>query len=480
MFAGLGRREYVLIVLISLGAAVAVSFAYDRYAFRKKWTEVKAKIPAMSLYIFLNAAILHFFYITYTRTFERQHDVIGFRNGKGIGQAALIEYLMEKGALPDFDPTTRWGFFQPLLHHIVAAVLLKVNLLRGMNYDAACETIQILTFIYSLVFIIYGFRILRLMGLRNRALHTGEALIALHPVLTLLSGSVNNDMMSHMFMVMAAYYVLKWYKRDTITDLCFTAAATGLSMMAKLSGVLIAPAAAFLMLWKLVDDIKNKGNVLNRIMQYILFGIIVFPLGLFFPLRNLILFKVPVTFVPEVGEELTGHSIFSRIFDIRTRSPFAAMIKNGDSYDEFNIFLGMIKTGLTGEYDLSASNPYITPFAWVLFLSGSILFIVDVILFFRIFCRKDIIKEVPIRLFWVILILTGAVFMLKLMFSAPNFSSQDARYIAWIVVPAALLPGLILSDKPGGAADYFITGISAIFCISSAAVYYVLGIPGMM
>ncbi len=258
MFSNLSRREYALLVIIALGFCAIVSYVYEKYAFRETENRIKEKIPGMSLYLFLNAAFLHIFYIIYTRTFERQHDVIGFRNGKGIGQAALIEFLMENGKLPDFDPTKRWGFFQPLLHHIIAAVMLKINLLRGMNYDRACETIQILTLIYSLVFILYGFRILRLMGLNGWSLHISEALIAFHPLLTLLSGSVNNDMMSHMFMLMAVYYGLKWYKNDSAADLMLTALMTGLSMMAKLSGVLAAPAIAFLMLAKLYDEIKNN------------------------------------------------------------------------------------------------------------------------------------------------------------------------------------------------------------------------------
>ena len=477
MFAGLSRREYTLLVIILLAACAIVSFIYDRYAVRGKWSAVRSRIPGMSLYLYLNAAILHFFYITYTRTFERQHDVIGFRNEKGIGQAALIEYLMENGRLPDFDPTKRWGFFQPLLHHITAAVLLKINLIRGMNYDRACETIQILTFIYSMIFILYGFRILRLMDLKGKGLHIAEALIAFHPLLTLLSGSVNNDMMSHMFLIMAVYYGLKWYKTDSITDLCLTALVTGLSMMAKLSGILVSPAIAFLMVNKLYTCIKEKGNILNRFIQYIIFGVIVFPLGLFFPLRNLILFNVPVTYMPDVGEELTGYSILSRIFDIRTDTPFACMVKNGDPYDEYNVFLGLIKTSLTGEYDLAAVNGKITIFAWILFISGVVLFIVDMILFIRIFSGNDIIKSVPIRVFWVILILTGVLFMLRLVFTVPNFSSQDSRYIAWIIVPAALLPGLYATYKPEGKEEMLLIACTAVFCISSAAVYYILGMP---
>ncbi len=463
----LSRREYlVFIILLGLGS-VLVSYAAGKV--------FKKKDLFLPLLIFLNSFFLHIFYISYTDTWVRQHDVIGFGNRKGIGQAALIEYLLNEGKLPDFDPTTRWGFFQPLLHHIIAAAALKISLLRGMNFGRACENLQILTLIYSMVFIFYGFRILALMGLKGKALYLSEALLAFHPVLILLSGSINNDMLSHMFLVMAVYYVLKWQREDRLTDLLLTALFTGLSMMSKLSGVLIAPAVAFLMINRLISDRKERDRLLKRIGEYTLFALIVFPCGLFFPLRNLILFSVPLTFMPEVGEDLSGYSLFQRFADIRTATPYACMIKNGNPYDEFNIFLMLIKTGLTGEYDYSVYNPYITPFAWLLFISGSILFITVSILFI-LHLRGKLIKEVPIRRFWSILILTGIFFQLRLMIAVPNFSSGDIRYIAWIILPAALLIGLKIQSGRKLAAG-FIYPASGVFIISSAAVYYLLGLP---
>ena len=244
-------------------------------------------------------------------------------------------------------------------------------------------------------------------------------------------------------------------------------------MMSKLSGVLAAPAIAFIMLYKLWSDFREKKDPKPRIGSYALFGLIVFPLGLFFPLRNLILFNVPLTYMPKVGEELTDYTLVQRIFDIRTLTPFACMEKNGNPYDEFNIFLLLIKTGLTGEYDLSVNNPKVTPFAWILFISGVLLFISVIILFIYVLFTDRFIKDVPLKIFFVILIMTGILFMLRLMFKAPNFSSGDLRYIAWITVPAALLPGLYI-EKRTGAAAALLEVLSVVFVSSSAAVYFLL------
>ncbi len=467
LFSEISRREYIVLIILLTAGAAALSFVYGRFS--------KDKEKAVPLFIFLNAALLHFFYIAYTPTYVRQHDVIGFGNNKGEGQAALIEYLMNNRHLPDFDPREKWGFFQPLLHHIIAAVMLKINLLRGMNYGAAAESIQILTFIYSMVFILYGFRIFRLLGLKGAPLYAAEALTAFHPALTLLSGSVNNDMLSHMFFIMAVFYTLKWYKEDRLPDLLLTALCTGLSMMAKLSGVLIAPAAAFLMLCKLYEGREDKHKILKRIKEYALFAIIVFPLGLFFPVRNMLLFKVPPMFMPEVGEDLSGYGIFSRLFDIRTLKPYTCMVKYGDSYDEYNYLLTLIKTSLTGEFDLGAANPYITVFAWILFVSGILLFITVTVLFIM-YISARLKEETPVRVFFTVLILTGIIFQAKLMISVKSFSAGNFRYIAWMIVPAAYLTGLGIRDSGKKAAGSIYTE-SSVFIFSAAAVYYLLGLP---
>ena len=152
--------------------------------------------------------------------------------------------------------------------------------------------------------------------------------------------------------------------------------------------------------------------------------------------------------------------------------------------DEFNIFLLMIKTSLTGEYDFSGVNPYIGFFAWMLFISGVLLGITAAVILVLYISGKCFKNEVPIRLFWSILILTGVFFMLRLMITVPNFSSGDMRYIAWITVPLCMMNGMYLSDgnagwkgwKPGGA-ELFIIGESIMFVIASMGVYYLLGMP---
>ncbi len=470
----LTRREYGLLVLIlmalTIGAAVFIS--------------KKLKKDGVLFGTFVTALILRIFYIIYTPTWERQHDVIGFNNGKGIGQAALIEWLAENMKLPDFDPRKRWGFFQPLLHHMIAAAWLKINTALGIAYDRACENIQILTLIYSMILVFYGYRIFKKMELSGLPLAAAVFMLALHPSFILMSGSVNNDMLCLTLLIMSVFYAINWYNDSGYGNIVKTALCIGGAMMAKLSGFLAAPAIAFLFLVKLIRG--GKKEAVEHLKQFVLFGCISFPIGLFFPFRNLILFGVPLMYMPEVGEPVGSHSVLSRIFDVRVTSPYSSMVKNGNAFDEFNVPVAMIKTSLTGEYDFGAVNRYITPFAWVLFVTGvilaCILFIATIVYTVRP-CKsadgkEELFKDPVIRIFWAIFYAVGLVFYLRLAFSVPNFSSEDFRYVAYLIVPESLYLGLLITEFRGNKIiTIAIMTLIALFGCASAGVYFLLGLP---
>ena len=457
------RREYGIAIILVLVLMLFFNYLWMR----------KSKISSSLIFTLLTSVILHAFYIVYTPTWERQHDVIGFENGKGIGQAAYIEWFYEHWSLPDFDPRKKWGFFQPALHHIIAAAWLKINTLIGFGYTAATENIQILTLIYCVIITIYALRIFKLMGLEGRSLETAFALAALHPSLTLLSGSVNNDTLCIMLMVMTCFYALKWEKNETAGNIFKTALCMGLSMMTKLSGVLAAPAVAWLFLIKWI--VGEKKEFLKHLGQYILFALVSIPLGMFFPLRNYLVFGIPFNYTPKVGEKLIYDDISSRFTDVFTLTPFASMVKNGDAFDEYNIILAGLKTSLTGEFNFTGANRYMIYAAWFLFAAGVILLAVTCFSVIKIMITGKNIMALQIRVFWSILYLTAIAFYLNLCLSIPNFSSQDFRYIAYLIVPNALFIGLARQHSQV-AIRVIITASSLLFIIGSVAVYLLLGV----
>ena len=68
--------------------------------------------------------------------------------------------------LIDFDPRLRWGFFQPPLHHMIAALWIRLLEFAGIAYEAACEHVQVLTWVYSLITLFFAYLIFRYMKLK--------------------------------------------------------------------------------------------------------------------------------------------------------------------------------------------------------------------------------------------------------------------------------------------------------------------------
>lgn len=457
------RREYGCAALVFLAVAALLAFLWNK----KKKADFCITLAA------LTAVVLRGLYIWYTPTWIRQHDVIGFSNGKGIGQAAFIEWFYEKHMLPDFDVRERWGFFQPALHHILAAIWLKINTLIGFGYSAACENIQVLTCIYSLVITYFAYKIFIQSGLRGTALKIAFAITALHPSFILAAGSVNNDTLCVMLTVMAMYFALQWERKSTYKNILLTGLCIGLSMMTKLSGVLIAPAVAYLFLDKWIRSGKEK--FLYYLKQYVSFGIVAFPLGLFFPFRNFLKFGVPLNYTPPVGEALEKTDLVSRFLDVKTLTPFTCLIKNGDSYDEFNIPLAIMKTSLTGEDNFALSNSYELIPAWILLISGALLAVAALIATVYLVFMGSKFLALQTRVFWGILYIVSVGFMINLCLSIPNFSSQDFRYVSYLIVPESLALGHLVQQykfwrKPAEA-------VTAVFALSSLAVYTLLGLP---
>ena len=206
------------------------------------------------------SALLRLFYVYYTPAWRRQHDVIGF--GAEEGQAAFIEYFHQGHMLIDFDPRLRWGFFQPPLHHMIAALWIRLLEFAGIAYEAACEHVQILTLIYSLITLFFVFLIFRYMKLDDEALLAAFAIAAVHPGFILMAGSVNNDMLAVMFTVMTIFFGLKWYDDPSWLYTVILAFTIGLGMMAKISAALAAIALIIIVIGQfIINHFSKKAGV---------------------------------------------------------------------------------------------------------------------------------------------------------------------------------------------------------------------------
>lgn len=447
--------------------------------------------------------LLKIAYILYTPVWCRQHDVINF--GAEEGHAAYIEYLLNNRALPDFDPREKWAFFQPPLHHMIAALWMKINTKFGIPIQQAQENVQVLTLFYTSSITMISYYIFKEFHLKKWGMRIACMIMAFSPVFILMSGSINNDALCIALQTAAFYFAIKWYQEPNFSSILLIAVSIGGSMMTKLSGGSIAPAIAVLFLLKLltapVDDVANppavkvfhikylKTNLKCYWLQFVAFALVCLPLGLWSPIRNKVLFDIPLNYTPAVGEGLAQYSFFQRLFDFRLSSVYPAMINNGDVYDEYNVLLAMIKTSLFGEYNFGNTNPLVNPFAVLLFITAVLLAITALAatLFFLFSRRSSLTFEG--KLFLGIFYATQLIVYFSFAFKQLYFSSQDIRYIAGILIPESLFLGLladrlnpaengtsVINSKPQSFAFFTLLACTELFAICSICIYIGIGL----
>ncbi len=455
------------VFLLMMISVAAVMGAFRRFGFE----------TGVVLVICMSAFLIRADYIIYTPTWIRQHDVIGF--GTGMGQAGYIEYFLENGHLPDFDPRKIWGFFQPPLHHITAAIWLKLQMAAGSVFgwgtDRCRENVQVLTLIYSCLTTWLGCKCVAFLKLTRRSYMCAVALMACAPCFIFLSGSINNDILCILLQIAGMYFFFCWMKTPVFKYIIPAALFMGLSMMAKLSGIMLAAPIGCIMLFRLFCTIrdKEKKKTGDLVLQYLVFALISIPLGIFYPVRNLLLFGIPVTYTPKVGEPIEGVTFAERIFSPGSENtPFTCLRASGHAYDEFNVPLAIIKTALFGEADYSGVSAFATLTGRILLVSAALAAVFTFISVLKELFRKD---KNEYGMFMVIYILFSFAFLIRLCFNIPNFSSQDFRYIAHVIIPAAGLYVQLMNDSKKQV-RYVMSFVAGVYCLSSLAMYLQAGL----
>ncbi len=421
--------------------------------------------------IILGGVLIKLIYVLYTAIWTRQHDVIDF--GVGEGHAGYIEYIYNNLSLPTGDPREKWAFFQPPLHHIISAVYMRICTHFGTSFRQACENVQMLTFFYVAATVFLAYYICKELKLGHLGTKIVLLLVCFHPTFTIMSGSINNDALSLFLSVLSVYIVILWYKNPCFKLIVFLAFSIGGAMMAKLSGGLVAPAVASLFILKLI---KDKEHIKKYILQFVTFGIIVFPLGLWWEIKNMIKYGMPFNYIPVVGEQLT-QGVLSRIFDIRTHSIYPSLISNGDAYDEYNVLLIMLKTSLFDDSNLSLETGKVNVIAIILFVSALILLLLSLYATIKVLRDKE--KKLPLewKLLLGVLYITLVVAYFSFALGSNNYSAGSFRYISLIIIVEALFLG-IYADQYRDKKHIFFRALLAMtlaFCVSSFGTYFILG-----
>lgn len=413
----------------------------------------------------------------------RQHDVYDF--GGPSGHAAYIEYFYTHWRLPDFDPRSVWQFYHPPLHHFLAAVWLKLQTLLGVPYAAAVEGLQFLTLFYASTAVLLCKRILKQLRLQGKPLLFAVLIVAFSPAFILFSGSVNNDILSVLFLLSAVLSVLKWQESGALPHLLQTAVWIGLGMMTKTSAAMVAIPIAVLFLVKLIGS-RQKIRLIGR---YCLFGVIVFPLGLWWPVRNALRFGMPFNYVPKLSETVDQYVGFHTLAERFT--PFVGLggrpTFSWSGTFEYNAWSGLFKSSAFGEY---AMGNYSAPAAGL----ENVLFVFTLAVCLLSFAAMVYVLLTGYREHtagkWFMAMLYAATLISYLVFCYrfPHSCTMNIRYASPLILTGAFFTGAAgqkigeHTGAPGlkGALCAGINYISALcicgFAVFSACVYTLLGV----
>lgn len=435
-------------------------------------------VEVVCILLILMGVIIRMMYITYTSLDVRQHDVHLFFSGQE-GHSEYIEYLYNNMRLPDFDPRDKWQFYHPPLHHIIFVLWLKFLNLFGLKIESGINTLQYLTVIYSTLFSVFAFRTFAKIGLKEKGLITATALVAFHPTLIILSGSINNDMLSSLFAAMAIFYTVKWSQDKKFSDIVKIAFCIGLGMFTKLSVGLLAPAVAIVFLMVFIKNIKEWKKY---VAQFALFGIICCPLGLYWSVRNYVRFGVPLNYVPKLSEntfQYIDKSPLSRLTDwslYQFASPFTQWGESRGTYAEFNPFIALLKNSMFDEGTFFGESITLQAFCVGLFLVNIVIVAFSLVaMVTAIIKSKNLSIEVKTLFGLIFAVIFGNYVNFCIQY--PHICTQNTRYCVPLIMTGAAFVGLFINEAEKTGNKYHKGSVAVLskccgaFCALSTIVY---------
>lgn len=401
-----------------------------------------------------------------------QHDVSSFSPDQAGFHDTYILYIYNNFTIPDVDVRDYGQFYHPPLHYIVTALFFRLQNVLPVKFASDINGLKVLPMLWTSFLILFAKKILEQLKIEGRALAFSMMLIVFCPQMIFLSIQVNNDALALMLFVCSVFLALRWYNKPELTTILLLAISLGCAMMTKLSMGFAAVPVAWIFLAKLIKTGRKKAGELIR--QFVSFALVVFPLGLWFPIRNLICYNVPVTYVYEIDSsanmDVWMYSPIQRLFAPSKEILSTPYLQQGVEHNDFNIFLGLIKSGLFD--DRTFENGYLTGTGRAMAAVSAVLIIAIIICAiagaigrFNKSGRKILDNTEGIS-FWIltaVLVISEIVFCFK----HPVVCTEAFRYIAPMLVPAAFFGGSIMQSdgKTAKAASVCLKVLIALFVL---------------
>ena len=422
----------------------------------------RKKLKAEDLVVSVLAAgfVMRAVMVIFTPLNFYQHDVSNFSGRQAGFHDSYILYIYDNFTIPDVDVRYYGEFYHPPLHYILSALFLRLHNVLPLKFAGDIDGLKILPMLWTSYTVLFSKKILERLKIDGKALAFSLLFISLNPHMIYLAIQVNNEALALMLLVGALYFALEWYEKPELKKILYTALCIGCAMMTKLSMGFVAFPVAWVFLAKLIKTSKTKAEKGTKkpalktndlIKQFAAFAAVVFPLGLWFPLKNLIGYGVPMTYVYAIDSSANMDVwMYSPLQRLLLPSP--ELLKNpfimeGAAGNDFNIFLAIIKTGLFDERQYE--SPYMITIARIMvaltFILTIVVLIAAVIGAVRRYKEsgKKLLGNTEGIAMW-ILAVAFVIPEIVFCFKYPVTCSASFRYISPILITIAFWSGSIM------------------------------------
>jgi 4-amino-4-deoxy-L-arabinose transferase-like glycosyltransferase len=375
-------------------------------------------------------------FVLYKPTYAAYHDLGEITTEGYYGHASYVLKIFETGRLPDEN---LGQYYHPPFFHILAACAMKVTgkVLHITDEVYLFEATKIISCAATCFTLLTFRKILRELNTGRTATVIALSIGAFLPINYMLGGWINNDALVTFFMTWIILYTIRWYKNPAWGNTILLALGFGLGMFTKISCAILAFYTGIVMLirfWKSIREKSWKG----LLWKFALFLAIAAPIGLFFPIRNYLMFGQGLNFVLVPGENVYcgDHSWVERFITFpisRLLSPVYL-----DPFTEYNLNFYLIKSAVVGEFEYHHVEEW--PAA-VLIVSNLVLVVQAVFSTVCVSARQIKTRRMNFHLWgllglWIWIYLNDVILNIRL----PYGCTMDFRYI----VPTAFIGAVFL------------------------------------
>lgn len=460
----LGLSEGVLRALMLAGVLLCGFILFIRILRNKCASRAEAVITA----IIAAGIVMRVGYMLYTSFTMRGHDIGAFDDD---GHFGYMYQIFSTGTLPQANT---YQFYHPPFAHIVQALVVKVfSWFRpGADTTSLFEAAKLVPAFASCAVLWVCRSLCREVKLSGRATAIALAVIAFQPTFFIFSASVNNDPLMLLFFMIAVLYTIRWYAQPTMKNILLIALAIGLGMMTKLSAASVAFFTAPVFLAVFIKSFKEKqaGKIFG---QFVAFVGVCAPLGLWYPVRNMLKFGQSfgdVFTLSTTSKLYSGDFSFAqRFLSVPVDQLFSPIYC--EPYGDYNLWAYTLKCSVFGEFKFGRPDALAT----LLIAANLILIVFSLAAMIYVMIRcKETNKFARFGLFWLWLIQMASFIVFNINF--PFGCTMDFRYIVPTAIVGAIYMGIALDhikEKNKAVANaVFIAGILAVALFGIASVLF--------